>query len=188
MAENTADNDSRFPKEDPRLRIRSYPDPVLAEVACPIEAITPEIRRLAEDMVQTMYNSEGLGLAAPQVGESCRLIVVDVSGPSRRDGLHVLVNPVIVSAEGETESEEGCLSVIGYRSTVRRHERVVVRGKDLDGREVELQADDILSVCLQHEIDHLDGVLFLDRISRLKRSFYDKKVQKWLKRKNRADD
>ncbi len=162
--------------------ILTYPDPVLSQKARPIEDIDDDIRRLAEDMAETMYAKDGIGLAAPQVGESCRLIVIDVTGPSNREDLRVIVNPVIESAEGEVESEEGCLSVSNYRCNVRRAERVRVTGLDLDGNPVDIEADDILAICIQHEIDHLDGTLFIDRISRLKRVLYDKKVKKWLKR------
>ncbi len=163
--------------------ICTYPDPVLAKKAAPIKDIDDEVRRLADDMARTMYANDGIGLAAPQVGESTRLIVVDTTGPSRREELRVIVNPVIESAEGEVESEEGCLSVSNYRANVRRAERVRVTGSDLDGNAVDIEADDILAICLQHEIDHLDGILFIDHISRLKRALYDKKVKKWLKRK-----
>lgn len=168
--------------------ILTYPDPVLAQKAEHISEITDEVRRLAHDMAETMYANDGIGLAAPQVGESCRLIVVDVSGPKVRDDLRVIVNPVIESREGTVESEEGCLSVSNYRSNVCRAERVRVTGQDLQGNEVDIEADDILAICLQHEIDHLDGVLFIDHISRLKRALYDKKVKKWLKRQERDSE
>lgn len=162
--------------------IRTYPDPVLAQTALDIEEITPGIRELAEDMLETMYSKEGLGLAAPQVGESCRLIVVDVSGPDRRDEPRVFLNPRILSAEGQTESNEGCLSVINYRTKVARAERIHLTAQDLDGNPVELEADEMLAICLQHEIDHLNGVLFIDHISRLKRSLYEQKLKKWKKK------
>lgn len=165
------------------LNILTYPDPRLKEKARDIGEITPEIKKLAQDMAEAMYANEGIGLAAPQVGECCRLVVIDITGPDRREELMVLVNPRIVAAEGETETEEGCLSVRSYRSKVTRAAKVTVTARDLEGREVTLDADDLLAVCLQHEIDHLDGALFIDRISRLKRVLYDKKVEKWEKRK-----
>lgn len=168
------------------LEILKYPNPILTQKAKEIEEITPEIRKLAEDMAETMYEKRGIGLAAPQVGECCRLIAVDVSGPEERAELMFLVNPVIVSREGEIEDEEGCLSVVQFRAKVKRAEKVVVKAKDLDGKEVEVPADGLLAVCLQHEIDHLDGVLFIDRISRLKRALYDGKVKKWIKAKKPA--
>lgn len=169
-----------------KLPILKYPDPVLARKAAAVAEITPELRQLAADMVETMYESEGIGLAAPQVGEGCRLIVVDVSGPEDRTDLRVLVNPEILTAEGQVDSEEGCLSVIGLRSTISRAERVQVRGLNLDGQDVIIDADGLLAICLQHEIDHLEGVLFIDRMSRLKRAFYDKKVKKCQKDKKSA--
>lgn len=162
--------------------IVKYPHPVLAQKADRIEEITPEIRALAQDMAETMYASQGIGLAANQVGEPVRLITVDISGPEKREELFTLVNPEIVSAQGETETEEGCLSVRDYRANVVRAESVRVKGHDLSGNEVCIEADGLLAVCLQHEIDHLEGTLFIDRISRLKRAFYDKKVKKWARK------
>ena len=166
--------------------ILKYPNPVLSQKAQEITTVTPEIRQLATDMAEAMYEKRGIGLAAPQVGECCRLIAVDISGPDERTDLKFLVNPVIVSREGEAEDEEGCLSVAQFRAKVKRSEKVVVKAKDLDGKDVEIAADDVMAVCLQHEIDHLDGILFIDRISRLKRALYDNKVKKWLKA--RKDD
>jgi peptide deformylase len=162
--------------------IVKYPHPVLAQKADRIGEITPEVKALANDMVETMYANQGIGLAANQVGEPLRLITVDISGPDKREELFVLVNPEIVSAEGETETEEGCLSVKDYRTNVVRAERVRVAGLDLSGNAVCLDADGLLAVCLQHEIDHLDGTLFIDRISRLKRALYDKGMKKWARK------
>jgi len=158
-----------------------YPDPRLARQSEPIEEVTPEVRKLAEDMIETMYEGDGIGLAAPQVGECCRLITVDITGPKLREDLRVILNPQIVAAEGEVDSEEGCLSVRELRAKVKRAEAVKVKGMDLDGNPVEIDADGILAICLQHEIDHLEGTLFIDRLSRLKRTLYDKKVKKWEK-------
>ncbi|NDY58750.1 peptide deformylase [Desulfovibrio sulfodismutans] len=162
--------------------IVKYPHPVLAQKAARIEEITPEIMALASDMAETMYVNQGIGLAANQVAEPVRLITVDISGPDKREELFALVNPEIVSAEGETETEEGCLSVKDYRSNVVRAEKVRVRGLDLSGNEVCLDAEGLLAVCLQHEIDHLEGTLFIDRISRLKRALYDKRARKWARK------
>ena len=162
-------------------KILKYPDPILCKKAEPICEITPEVRQLAEEMAEAMYEKRGVGLAAPQVGECCRLIAVDVSGPEERTDLMFLVNPEIVSREGQVDEEEGCLSVSNFRSKVRRSEKVVVKATDLEGKPVEIPADGILAICLQHEIDHLDGVLFIDHVSRLKRAMYDNKVKKWLK-------
>ncbi len=161
------------------LEIRKYPDPVLARKAAPVTEITPAIRELAAEMAEAMYANQGVGLAAPQVGESIRLVVIDLTGPEKREGLVTLVNPVVAAASGEQEDEEGCLSVRDYRTNVRRAACVTVKALDLDGREMEIEADGLYAVCLQHEIDHLDGVLFIDRISRLKRAMYDKRVKRW---------
>lgn len=164
-------------------KVRTYPDPVLARKAAPVTEITDEIRALAADMVETMYADKGIGLAAPQVGESIRLITVDLSGPDKREDPHVFVNPVLSNLEGEVESEEGCLSVVGYRTTVKRAERLRLSATDLDGNPVDMDADDLMAICLQHEVDHLDGVLFIDKISKLKRTLYERKLKKWLKEK-----
>jgi len=163
----------------------TYPNPVLKQNAEPVAEITPELRELAKDMVETMYEYDGIGLAAPQVGELVRLITVDISGPESREELMTLINPELEPiGDEEVESEEGCLSVEDYRSTVARAERVKVKALDLDGKPVEFEAEGLLAVCLQHECDHLDGKLFIDRISRLKRNMYDAKVKKWA-RQNR---
>lgn len=164
-------------------KIVTYPNPVLARKAEPVTEITDEIRALAAEMLELMYADKGIGLAAPQVAESIRLITVDLSGPDRREDPRVLVNPVLSNLEGEVESEEGCLSVVGYRTSVKRAERLRLTARDLDGNPVEMDADDLLAICLQHEVDHLDGVLFIDKISKLKRTLYERKLKKWLKEK-----
>ena len=166
-------------------KIVTYPDPILAKKSAPVADITQDVRTLADAMVETMYANDGIGLAAPQVAENIRLVTVDISGPKKRDDLHVLVNPEIVESSGATESEEGCLSVVGYRAKVKRAARVGVKALDLDGNPLEIEAEDLLAICLQHEIDHLDGILFIDHISRLKRTLYEKKLAKWLKTKRR---
>jgi peptide deformylase len=161
------------------LAILKYPHPVLARRAEPVAEITGEVRELAAAMAEAMYANQGIGLAAPQVGASVRLIVIDLSGPDKREALVTLVNPVVVAASGEQEDEEGCLSVRGYRTVVKRAANVTVTAQDLDGAPLTIEADGLLAVCLQHEIDHLEGVLFIDRISRLKRAMYDKRVKRW---------
>ncbi len=169
------------------LNLRIYPDPVLFKVAKEVDTITPEVKSLAENMVETMYARDGIGLAAPQVGHSIRLIVVDVTGAEGREGLRVLVNPVIAEASAEAvETEEGCLSVAAYKARVRRSAGITITGTDLLGEPVHIEATGLLSICLQHEIDHLNGVLFIDHISRLKRTLYDKKVKKWIREKDRG--
>ena len=110
---------------------------------------------------------------------------MDISGPKEREDLRILVNPEIVEKSGTTESEEGCLSVVGYRAKVKRSAWAGIKAQDLEGNPIEFEAEDLMAICLQHEIDHLDGVLFIDHISRLKRTLYDKKVGKWLKNKHR---
>jgi len=159
----------------------TYPAEILSTKAVPVENIDESIQELVQDMARIMYDNRGIGLAAPQVGEGLRVIIFDLSGPDKREGLMALVNPEIIHKEGQCDSEEGCLSVMGYKSMVKRAEKVRVRALDLEGKEVLLDADDLLATCLQHEIDHLDGILFIDHISRLKRKLYDKKVSKWIK-------
>lgn len=168
------------------LRIHTYPDPVLAQKAQEIQEVTDEIRELAADMSQTMYEGNGIGLAAPQVGRSVRLVVLDVTGPEERKGLMQLVNPAIVAREGEVESEEGCLSLPQLSGKVIRSEKVTVRARDLDGNEQTIEAEGLLAICLQHELDHLDGVLLLNHLSRLKRTMYEKKAKKMKERGARA--
>lgn len=160
------------------LPVLQYPDPRLARVSEPVKEITPEVRALAADMVETMYARDGIGLAAPQVGKAIRLVVIDVSGPDKREDLRILLNPVLTLSGPEVDSEEGCLSVAEYRSTICRAGRVHAEATDLDGNPVSFDAQDLLAICLQHECDHLDGVLFIDHISRLKREMFDRRRRK----------
>lgn len=160
------------------LPVLQYPDPRLAETALPIDEVTHEIRELAANMAETMYARDGIGLAAPQVGALVRLVVIDTSGPEKREDLRVLINPVLTLAGDEIDSEEGCLSVNGYNAVVTRRERVHVEATGLEGEPVSFDADGRLAVCCQHECDHLDGVLFIDHISRLKRTMLDRKLRK----------
>ena len=155
-----------------------YPDPVLRKKAKEVKRIDDGVARLAAEMAETMYAASGIGLAAPQVGVSERVILVDVTGPERKE-LITLVNPVIVEKEGRVIFEEGCLSLPEVREKVERAARVLVRGYDLDEREREIEADGLLAIALQHEIDHLDGVLFIDYLSRLKRDMIERKLRKW---------
>lgn len=158
--------------------VLQYPDPRLSRKAEPVPAITPELKELAADMVETMYARDGIGLAAPQVGENIRLVVMDVSGPEKREDLRVLVNPVLTLSGRDVDSEEGCLSVADYRSTVCRKEQAHVEATDLDGNHLSFDAEGLLAICVQHECDHLSGTLFIDHISRLKRTMFDRKIQK----------
>jgi peptide deformylase len=152
-------------------------------VSEPVEETDDAIRELAANMLEVMYDEPGIGLAAPQVGEAIRLIVIDTEWTGEgadRDPL-VLVNPEILERSGAITWTEGCLSVPDFQAEVERAQKVRVRGLDLDGNEVIEEAEELRAVCLQHEIDHLDGILFIDRISRLKRSMYVKKRKKAMK-------
>lgn len=175
-----------------QLEIVTYPDPVLSKRAEDVTAFTPELEKLVEDMLFTMYHAPGIGLAAPQVGKSIRLFVLDVdydretitnaSGEEevRLSGFNpmVFINPVIKGADEMTTFEEGCLSLPGVYEEVKRHKAIHVRYQDLKGNLHELDADDMLSICIQHENDHLEGVVFIERLSNLKKNFYKKKLAK----------
>ena len=150
------------------LTILEYPDPRLRKVAAPVAALTPEIQRLVRDMADTMYAAPGVGLAATQVDVHKRVIVMDVS--ETRDELLVFINPELLWAEGEAECEEGCLSVPGYYDKVKRAARVRVRAQNERGEVIELDAEGLLAVCLQHEMEHLVGKVFVDHLSPLKRA------------------
>jgi peptide deformylase len=146
-------------------RILTYPDPFLSTIALPVESVDGKIRELIRDMFETMYDANGVGLAATQVGVGKRVIVVDVSPAEEEARPFALVNPEVVRKTGQVEGTEGCLSVPGVEGTVCRAESVVVRGKNEHGDPVTVEAQGILSRALQHEIDHLDGILFVDRLA-----------------------
>jgi len=150
------------------LHILEYPDPRLKKVASPVTAFTPELRKLVRDMAETMYAAPGVGLAATQVDVHKRLLLIDIS--EARDDLKVFVNPEILSAEGEAEQEEGCLSVPGYYDKVKRAARITVRAQNDRGEPFELAAEGMLAVCIQHEMDHLLGKVFVEYLSPLKRA------------------
>lgn len=167
-------------------RILKYPEPVLGEVAAPVANIDGRLVSFLDDMAETMYAAPGVGLAAPQVGLSERVIVVDCDSRDDREGgtghgLLKLVNPEIVAAEGKIVWEEGCLSVVDFTAEVDRAARVLVRAWTPDQKEVRLEAEGLLAVALQHELDHLDGRLFIDRLSRLKRDLYKRRVKKMIR-------
>ncbi|MDX1609913.1 MAG: peptide deformylase [Halofilum sp. (in: g-proteobacteria)] len=168
------------------LDILQYPDERLRHVAEPVAEVDERVRALADDMVETMYAASGIGLAATQVGVDERIAVIDVS--PEHDQPLVLINPEILEREGEQESEEGCLSIPGVYDRVRRAERVRVRALDRDGAEFELEADGLLAVCIQHEVDHLNGRLFIDYLSMLKRRRLDKKLAKQRRREHADAD
>ncbi len=163
------------------LEIKTYPEKVLKQKAAAVDNIDDKLQRLIDDMIETMYAAPGIGLAAPQVGVSKKVIVIDVSHrEEEKTPLVVLINPEIIDAEGETESEEGCLSLPGYTTSVIRSEKVVVRGLDRKGRHVELEGEGLLCRALQHEIDQLNGPLLIARISSIKREFFKKRFHKAL--------
>ena len=164
-------------------RILTYPDTVLREPAEPVTDIDGKIQQLIDDMAQTMYHAPGIGLASNQVGEPCRIIIYDTSPKEEPNELVVLINPEIVEADGVIIDEEGCLSVIDYRADVKRAARVTVAGVDREGNPITLKKEGLDAVVLQHEIDHLNGVLFIDHISALKRELYKRKLKKLLKKK-----
>lgn len=153
-----------------------FPDERLRRVAEPVERFDADLARMVEDMFETMYEERGVGLAATQVDFHRRLFVADCS--EQADDPRVFINPEIVQRIGEVDSEEGCLSIPGVRETVRRAELVQVRAHDVEGKPFELEADGLLAICIQHELDHLDGKLFIDYLSPLKRQRIRKKMEK----------
>ena len=159
-----------------KLEILHYPDPRLRNRAQPIAQVTDDIRQLADDMLETMYDAPGIGLAATQVNVAKRLIVVDISEDKQQP--LVLINPQMKTTSGQIETEEGCLSVPGIYESVQRAESIRVTALDRNGKRLELEADELLAVCIQHEIDHLNGILFVDYLSSLKRNVLIKKVKK----------
>ncbi|MEL7537148.1 MAG: peptide deformylase [Pseudomonadota bacterium] len=158
------------------LRILEFPDPRLRTKATPVAAVTDEIRQLVDDMLETMYAAPGIGLAATQVDVHQRLLVADVS--TEKDEPHVLINPEILEKDGVEAMEEGCLSVPGFYEEVERAEKIRFRALNRDGDTYEMEAEGLLAVCIQHEIDHLDGKLFVDYISDIKRDRIRKKLLK----------
>lgn len=160
------------------LDILHYPHPVLKQKARPVQKVDGSIRRLVQDMAETMYSAPGVGLAANQVGYPLRLAVIDVTPAGEPKNLLVLINPEIVSLEGECTWDEGCLSVPDCNEEVKRSKKVVVRYQNLEGETAEITGEDLLAVALQHEIDHLDGSLFIDRLSPLKKRLVKKKLLK----------
>lgn len=163
------------------LKILKYPEPILKKISIPVKNITGETVRLIQDMVETMYAAPGVGLAAPQVGILQRIIVVDIDYENPGKNLIRLINPEIRHTDGELIWEEGCLSVMDFTAEVKRAARVEVAGLNEKEQEVIVEGEGLLAVALQHEIDHLDGKLFIDRISRLKRELYTRRLKKILR-------
>ena len=159
--------------------IQFVPDPILRKVALPVEKITNATKRLLDDMAETMYDAPGIGLAGPQIGELQRLIVMDCSRDDEADELWQMINPVIIqSSEESSILEEGCLSIPGHSSEVTRPDWVELKFTDKNGKQQEIRAEGLLAACIQHEIDHLNGILFIDHISKLKRDIIWRKVLK----------
>ncbi len=161
--------------------IVKYGADVLQKISEPVEIVTDSEIKLIQDMVETMYKAPGVGLAAPQVGVSQRIMVTDTSAGEREDKLLVILNPEIVSTDGEQYEEEGCLSIPGFSEAVRRPKKVVIQGVDIEGRELVLEGSDLLARAFCHEMDHLNGVLFLDHLSFIKRDLIRRKIRKLVK-------
>lgn len=158
--------------------IKKYPDKILMQKTRPVAEFNSDLQRLIDDMIETMYAAPGIGLAANQVGVAKQVIVLDVSSREENIPLIVLINPCIISSSGETEIEEGCLSIPGYMTAVKRAERVKVAGIDRKGKMIEVEGGGLLAKALQHEIDHINGVLFVDRIGRIKKEFFKKRYSR----------
>lgn len=168
------------------LPIVQYPDPRLAAKAEPVVVFDDKLKQLAADMAETMYDAPGVGLAANQIGKLIRMVVIDIS--DEKNNLHVLVNPEITTRSEEIkECEEGCLSLPGLYEKVKRPSVVTVRAQDLEGNFFELACDELLSVCVQHELDHLDGLVFIDHLSQLKKTRAVTKLAKRRKEKAREE-
>lgn len=162
-----------------------YPDPVLREPAEPVSSIDGKIQKLIDDMADTMYHAPGIGLASNQVGEPYRIFIFDISSKDKPKELCVVINPEIVASDGTVVGEEGCLSVVDYSAEVKRAERITVQGLDREGNPITLEKEGLAAIVLQHEIDHLDGTLFIDHLSKLKRELYKRRLSKVLKEKRR---
>ena len=163
------------------LEIRKYPEKILKQKTAPVLTIDGKTHMLIDDMVETMRSVCGVGLAANQVGISQKLCIIDLSLRENKAPLIVLINPVIVEREGIVEADEGCLSVPGYLTSIKRAEKVYVRGVNREGKDVGIEAEGLLARAIQHELDHLDGLLFIDRMSPIKREFFKRRYKKQLK-------
>jgi len=158
--------------------ILRYPDKRLREKALPVAVVDDDVRKLCDDMAETMYAAPGVGLAAPQIGVSKRIFVIDIATADEKSDLRVFINPEFVAREGETVWEEGCLSFPGIHEEVQRAAKVTVRALGLDGSSFEVTAEGLLAIAIQHEYDHLEGTLMVDRVSLLKRRFIDREMRK----------
>jgi len=170
------------------LEILTYPDPFLRNVATPINGIDDQLKSIAEDMIETMYEKSGLGLAAIQVGVDKRMFVMDVEynreNPDSQKKPVVLINPEIIEKNGESQLEEGCLSVVDFRAEIKRNSKVTLQFQDLEGKTQQFEAEGTAAVCVQHELDHLDGKLFIDYLPPIKRKMVKSKLKKAKLRKN----
>lgn len=177
------------------MKILTFPDPRLREVSTPVENFGPEIKKLADDMIETMYDANGIGLAAPQVGVLQRMVVIDTR-PKDEEGRRykydemsdlekavpqplILINPEIVKGEGKTTFDEGCLSIPGYYETVERFNYIEMKAFDVNGKEYLVKTDGLLAICMQHELDHLEGTLFVDHLSFVKSNKIKNQIKKY---------
>ena len=164
------------------MNIRTYPDPILKKMAQPVVNIDRDIQDLIDDMSKLMYQASGVGLAANQVGVAKRVIIFDMNYKEKGEDLTVLINPTIVLAEDEVLFEEGCLSVPDFLGKIARKNHLKVQGLDRRGKAIDIDAEDLMAICIQHEIDHLNGTLILDHASHLKRNLYKRKTEKLMKK------
>ncbi len=164
------------------MEIVKYPNPILMKKAKPVANIDGNIQNLIDNMSTLMYQASGVGLAANQVGVAKRVIIFDIDYKEKGKDLTVLINPTIVLAEDKVVSEEGCLSVPDFEGKISRKKYLKVHGADRHGKPIDIEAEDLLAICIQHEIDHIDGTLILDHVSHLKRNLYRKKVEKLMKK------
>lgn len=176
------------------MKILTFPDPKLREVSQPVKTFGPEIKKLAEDMIETMYDANGIGLAAPQVGELVRMVVIDTRPKNDKGRRYkdkdmselekavpqplILINPEIIKGEGKTTFDEGCLSIPGYYETVGRFDYIEMKAFDVNGKEFVVKTDGLLAICMQHEVDHLEGTLFLDHLSFVKGNKIKNQIKK----------
>lgn len=170
------------------MKIYVYPHKILATKSRPVKEIDGKLQYFIDEMIELMYKAKGVGLAANQVGEAIRLFVMDVSQEEERKNPIVVINPKITATEGSVTDEEGCLSLPNYSAKVTRAKRIEVKGYDRKGRELRLEGEGLLAKCLQHEIDHLDGICFVDRLSPLKKAIFRKKWPKILAKLNIRDE
>jgi len=167
------------------LEILKYPHSILKKRSKEVERIDEEVKKVIQDMTETMYEANGIGLAACQVGVPRRIIVVDVTPLDSKQSFFAMINPEVIFEEGEIDHEEGCLSVPDCVENVRRKEKVRVRGISPEGKEMEVAGEGVLAIALQHEIDHINGILILDRVSRLRREIYRNKLKKERRKEQR---